>query len=199
MRIIAGRFRGRALAVPAGLATRPTSGRARGALLEILRSRLAGARVADLFAGTGALGLEALSRGAARVDFYESHRPAIAALQKNITQLGVGAQTRVSAGQLPSSLGSGEPYDLALMDPPWRCGHALTVAARLTGRDRLASDGLLVIECPRSEALDEPAFAALGLLLEDRRAYGDTELRFFVRAAAPDAPLTGAEPLRRPS
>lgn len=188
MRIIAGRFRGRPLASPSGLHTRPTSARARGALFEILRSRLEGARVADLFAGTGALGLEALSRGAVHVDFHESGRHALEALRTNIRALGVESATRVVAGHLPDSLGRGEPYDLVFMDPPWRAGHELKVASRLVAVGRLAPDALLVIESPRSEPLDEEALAEIGLLLDDRRAYGDTELRFLSRAPEmPDA------------
>ncbi len=182
MRIIAGRFRGRVLAAPSGLDTRPTSALARGALFEILRGALEGAYVADLFAGTGALGLEALSRGARRVDFYESHRRALAVLQKNIAALGASAQARVISGQLPDSLGVGEPYDLILMDPPWRLGHELKVAARIVARQRLRPGGTLVIESPRAEPLAEATFAELGLTLDDRRRYGDTELRFFARA-----------------
>ena len=194
MRIIAGRFRGRSLVAPHGLETRPTSALARGALFEILRHRIEGARVADLFAGTGALGLEALSRGARKVDFYESGRPALMTLRKNITTLGVGNETRVIQGGLPDTIGAGEPYDLLLMDPPWRDGHELRVASRLVARNRIAKGGLLVIESPRTEPLDEASFANLGLTFDDRRAYGDTELRFFVREPSPPPEHLPAEP-----
>ncbi len=193
MRIIAGRFRGRTLAVPTGMTTRPTSAVARGALFEILRDELEGMRVADLFAGTGALGLEALSRGARRVDFYESFRPALEVLKKNIASIGVGSETRIIKGELPDSLGSGEAYDLILMDPPWRLGHELRVASRIVARQRLATGGLLVVESPRTDPLDESTFADLGLTLDDRRTYGDTELRFFLRAPSPPEALP-AEP-----
>lgn len=189
MRIIAGRFRGRTLAVPTGLTTRPTSAVARGALFEILRDELEGVRVADMFAGTGALGLEALSRGAKRVDFYESLRPALDALKKNIASIGVASETRVIQGELPESLGSGEPYDLILMDPPWRLGHELRVAARIVARNRLRKGGMLVIESPRTDPLEESTFADLGLTLDDRRNYGDTELRFFLREPSPPEAL----------
>lgn len=195
MRIIAGRFRGRPLASPSGTHTRPTAARARGALFEILRTELDGARVADLFAGTGALGLEALSRGASHVDFYETGRAALDALRKNVAALGVAGSTRIVSGSLPDSLGRGEPYDVVFMDPPWRLGHELKVAARLVAADRLARAGLLIIESPRAEPLDEGAFADLGLALHDRRTYGDTELRFFSRAPSmPDALPADPEP-----
>lgn len=193
MRIIAGRFRGRSLDAPSGRQTRPTSALARGALFEILRDRLDEARVADLFAGTGALGLEALSRGARRVDFYENGRAALAVLRKNIHALGVGRETRVITGALPDTLGAGDPYDLVLVDAPWREGHELKVAARLVARQRIARDGLLVIESPRSEPLESSAYADLGLVLEDRRHYGDTELRFFSPGPVPPESLP-AEP-----
>lgn len=179
MRIIAGTFRGRLLQAPTGRETRPTSARARGALFEILRERLDGARVADLFAGTGALGLEALSRGAASVDFYESHRHALIALRTNIEQLGVGRAARVIAAPLPEALGAGPRYQIAFMDPPWREGHELRVARRLMNRDRLEPDGLLIVESPRAEPLEEALWQELGLHMTDRRTYGDTDLRFY--------------------
>lgn len=178
MRIIAGRFRGRALAAPSGRETRPTSGLARGALFEILRGELEDARVADLFAGTGALGLEALSRGASWIDFYEYDRRALVALRKNIESLGVAERTRVIAGRLPEVLGEGEPYDVVLMDPPWRRGFESRVAARLVERRRLSPNGVLVIEIPRGQSLPEIDDGSLGLAPTDQRRYGDTELRF---------------------
>jgi 16S rRNA (guanine966-N2)-methyltransferase len=189
MRIIAGRFRGRVLTAPGGRETRPTSALARGALFEILRGQLQGAYVADLFAGTGALGLEALSRGALRVDFYESQRRPLTALRKNIDTLGVGAETRIVSGRLPEALGLGEPYDVVLIDPPWRQGHELEVASRIMARGRLAAGGLMVIEAPRDDTLAEARYGEMGYVLDDRRRYGDTELRFFSRAETP--PLEG--------
>lgn len=179
MRIIAGEFKGRLLDAPTGRTTRPTSARARGALFEILGPQLEGARVADLFAGTGALGLESLSRGASTVDFYESSRQAQAALRKNIATLGVGSRTRVLTTPLPESLVRGPAYDIVVVDPPWREGHELRVARRLTTHQRLAATGVLVIECPRSEPLESAIWAEIGLTLDDRRNYGDTELRFY--------------------
>ncbi len=101
MRIIAGQWRGRPLAAPAGETTRPTSDRAREGLFSMLASRLGsfeGLRVADLFAGTGALGLEALSRGAAHCTFVERERAAVAAIERNIAKLGAGERSEVRAG-----------------------------------------------------------------------------------------------------
>lgn len=184
MRIISGELRGRPLVAPPGRVTRPTSARARGALFEIIAGDLEGARVADLFAGTGALGLEALSRGAATVDFYESGRSALLALRKNVGTLGVATRCRVVPQSLPDGLTAGEPYSLAFIDAPWREGLELKVARRLVTVGRLAPDGLLVVECPRSEPLEPSMWDELGLTLEDRRTYGDTELRFYRRPSS---------------
>lgn len=193
MRIIAGEFKGRLLEAPTGRTTRPTSARARGALFEILGPVLKGARIADLFAGTGALGLESLSRGASSVDFYESSRPALSALRRNIDMLGAATRTRVVTAQLPESLSRGTAYDIILVDPPWRDGHELRVARRIVELQRLSRDGVIVIECPRSEALETPLWEELGLVLADRRNYGDTELRFYRYAQTPERPSEGDE------
>src|SRR6476619_4298434 len=120
MRIIAGEWRGRPIEAPPGQTTRPTSDRARETLFSMLASRLGnfdGLHVADLYAGSGALGLEALSRGAASATFVESDANAAAAIRRNAEKLGAGARIRVivaSALSLPRS----EPFDLIFADPP---------------------------------------------------------------------------------
>jgi 16S rRNA (guanine(966)-N(2))-methyltransferase RsmD len=154
-------------------------------LFEILKDRIENARVADLFAGTGALGLEALSRGAKSADFYESHRAAVSCVKANVESLGLRTRARIVTTPLPEGLSRGEPYDLVFMDPPWRDGHELRVARKLMNASRLSADGLLVIESPRDEPLEEALWAEIGLALIDKRNYGDTELRFLapLRAA----------------
>src|SRR5262245_4241231 len=122
---MSGRFRGRRLASPAGRDTRPSSGRMRIAVMNILGAgALEGAAVLDLYAGTGASGIEALSRGAARALFVESHRPALAALERNLAALGLGAEearvlrldaVRAASGGVPLPF---EPFRLAFCDPP---------------------------------------------------------------------------------
>lgn len=179
MRIIGGRFRGRSLSAPRGMATRPTGARARVALFDTLAPYLDGARIADLFAGTGALGLEALSRGASHIDFYEQARPALEALRANIALLEVASSTTVIAGALPQSLREGEAYDLVFMDPPWRQALELPVAERLVKTARLSPDALLVVEAAKKDPWDPAAWSSVGLELSDQRAYGDTEMRFF--------------------
>src|SRR4051812_6925565 len=137
MRIVAGAWRGRPIEAPAGEVTRPTSDRTREALFSMLASRLGtfeGLRVADLFAGTGALGLEALSRGAAHCTFVETDRKAIEALRPNAAKLGAGERADMRAqSALPPPPG---PFDLILMDPPYASGLGLKALAAC--RDSLA-------------------------------------------------------------
>jgi 16S rRNA (guanine966-N2)-methyltransferase len=168
VRIIAGAWRGRPLQAPAGQATRPTSDRAREALFSMLASRLGsftGLHVIDLFAGTGALGLEALSRGAASCSFVEQDRAALAALTANIAKLGATA-ARVIAGDATRMVAGG-PYDLALLDPPYRTGLADQALTTLN----LAEAGWASVET----ALDE-RLALAGYTVEVERVYGKAKL-----------------------
>src|SRR5256884_1154461 len=126
VRIIAGEFKGRRLKAPAGDAVRPTGDRVREAWFSILQRPLRGARVLDLFAGSGALGLEALSRGAVSADFVEIHRLAVSSLKVNITLLKVDDRTvvqRVDALKFAEQLHPGQ-YDVAFADPPYARRHA---------------------------------------------------------------------------
>lgn len=179
IRIVAGRYRGRFLKSPAGLETRPTSARTRKALFDILGGRTEDAVVADCFAGTGALGIEALSRGAARVDFYETGRAAAAALRGNLTSLGALDASTIITAPLPGAIRAGPVYDLILMDPPWRQGLESPTIERLLAVGRVGAGTLLVVERDaRDPAVDE-AIASLGLQRTDHRAYGDTVLSMF--------------------
>jgi 16S rRNA (guanine966-N2)-methyltransferase len=173
VRIVAGRWRSRRLETPPGAATRPTSDRVREALFSILGPRVEGARVLDLFAGSGALGLEALSRGAATATFVDSAPAAIAAVRANLRALGAEADVRRADALrfLRAAAGQAAHYDLVLLDPPYR------LAARL-GRELsealpavLAHDALVVSESDRRAPLP------LQLPLKDERRYGDTLIR----------------------
>lgn len=160
MRIIAGVWRGRPLVAPAGKDTRPTGDRAREALFSMLTSRIgsfAGLRVADLFAGTGALGLEALSRGAAHCTFAEADAAALAALRANIEKLGASADVRPG----PVARFAGGPFDLVLADPPYGSGlgHAALAAIRL------APGGWASLE---TAAREDGAVAGLEVMAERR-------------------------------
>ncbi|HEX5012466.1 MAG TPA: 16S rRNA (guanine(966)-N(2))-methyltransferase RsmD [Planctomycetota bacterium] len=167
--ISGGRLRGVRLAVPPGLSTRPTRGRVREALFSIVAEHLPGARVADLYAGSGALGLEALSRGAAHATFVERGAPALACLRRNI------AACRLAPGEYEllitdaQVLAPRQPFDLVLADPPFALRDPLPPALLRPGA--LASGGLLVLEQPGERI----APLRLGALeLRASRSYGDT-------------------------
>ncbi len=195
IRIVAGRFRGRFLKSPPGLDTRPTSARTRKALFDILGGRTSGAVVADCFAGTGALGIEALSRGALRVDFYESGRAAAATLRSNLDGLGATPLGTVVTAPLPAAVRSGPAYDLIFMDPPWRQGLEASTVSRLLEAGRVGPDTLIIVERDQRDTAVDAALLALGLQLADQRAYGDTALSMFERAPLPAAaPSPDLEP-----
>lgn len=134
MRIIAGQWRGRKLSAPAGDNTRPTSDRTRETLFSMLTSRLGSweeLRVADLFAGSGALGLEALSRGAAHAVFAEQDAAAIKTIRANIAHLGALAQCDVRTGSVMSLGPVKAPYDLVMLDPPYKTGAGVVAIEKL--------------------------------------------------------------------
>jgi len=178
MRIIAGRYRGHPIAAPAGRTARPTTDRVREALFSILGSRVEDAAVLDLFAGSGALGLEALSRGAARAVFVDGSARALAALRRNIQRLDVRT-ARVLRGRvaeiLPRLARDGEAFDLVFLDPPYGKGLAGETLARLGRGDLLRPGARLVAE---HEANAAPP-SGEGLTVQDTRRYGDTALSFY--------------------
>lgn len=172
MRIISGDWRGRSLKAPAGTATRPTSDRTREALFSMLASRLGSfeeLRVADLFAGTGALGLEALSRGAAHCTFVENDRAAVSALKSNVETLGANMRADVRAQNAANF--SGGPFHLVLLDPPYASGLGQQAIARLLKTNSLAPGCLVSLETGPGETVDIP-----GLSLEAARQYGKARL-----------------------
>lgn len=156
MRIIAGAWRGRPIEAPPGEATRPTADRVRESLFATLASRLgsfADLRVADLFAGSGALGLEALSRGAAWVTFVEHDRSAASAIRSNAAKLGAGERVEIlgaSALALPRSA----PFDLIFADPPYAPGAGSAAIAAVLAAGWLAPGGWLSVETVRGDAVD---------------------------------------------
>ena len=161
MRIIAGQLRGRPLLAPPGSSTRPTADRVREALFSMLASRLGtfeDLRVADLFAGSGALGFEALSRGAAEAVFVETDSKARAAIQANAAKLGLTDKVRVFGGSalaLPRS----DPFDLILADPPYANGSGSAVVKAVTDAGWLAPGGWLSVETERRDAVDPGDFS----------------------------------------
>jgi 16S rRNA (guanine966-N2)-methyltransferase len=173
MRIIAGAHKGRRLVAPPGAATRPTSDRVREALFSILGARVPDAVVLDLFAGSGALGIEALSRGAASATFVDDAAPAIKAIRRNLEGVeGAEVVRRDARGFMRDASAAGRQYDLVFLDPPYR--HAATLGRELA--EALAvvvsPGGLVVSESDRRGPLELP-----GLPIRDERRYGDTLIR----------------------
>lgn len=169
MRIIAGEWRGRPLAAPAGRTTRPTTDRAREAWMSILQPSMVGARVLDLFAGSGALGLEALSRGAAVATFVEDDPKALAALRANVATLGAEDRVtivRTDAVRFVQGLDVGA-FDIAFADPPYEQGLATAVADRWLAA---AFAHILGVEHSPREPLPGAG---------DPRRYGDTAITFY--------------------
>ncbi len=146
MRVIAGRWGGRRLQAPPGDATRPTSDRVREALFSVLGDRVDGARVLDLFAGSGALGIEALSRGAASATFVDSAPAAIRSLTANLSALGADAEVRRADVRrfLGAASATGRHYDLVFLDPPYRLAGRLGGAGAAGVRAVLAPGGVVV-------------------------------------------------------
>ncbi len=157
MRIIAGKFARNALVAPTGLATRPTADRAREALFNILQHQdwgkeaLVGALVLDVCAGTGALGLEALSRGAAAITFMESEPAAIAAIKQNIAALGVQSLCKILRGDAAAPPRAGQGCNLLFCDPPYHQGWPEKIIPALIAHGWVAPDALLALETARDE------------------------------------------------
>ena len=168
MRIIAGEWKSRRIAPVPGRGVRPTTDRVREAWMSILAGRIRGARVVDLFAGSGALGLEALSRGAAHVTFVERGRRTVRVLERNIRALGAGPRARVIRGDAISHLAAVDDfhYDLALADPPYDRGYTSELAARYRIRPFARE---LWVEHRVGEPVPPDSVA-------EQRRYGDTAL-----------------------
>jgi 16S rRNA (guanine966-N2)-methyltransferase len=161
MRIIAGEWRGRPIEAPAGSLTRPTANRVRESLFSMLASRLGSfeeLRVADLFAGSGALGLEALSRGAEFALFVESDTEAARVLKRNVQSLGAAQRVRILSGSA-EALPPCEPFDLIFADPPYTEGSGTAVVRAVTDADWLAPGGWMSIETSRGESIDPGALS----------------------------------------
>ncbi len=183
MRIIGGRFSGRALVAPKGRDTRPTADRVRQSVFNILAHRegfsFEGVRVIDLFAGSGALGLEAMSRGGAFCLFVETDAAARGAIRENVEALGLYGATRVhrrgadALGDKPAGVGG--PFGLAFLDPPYArdlCGPALTA---LRNGGWLEPRSVAVVE----QGKDETPITAEGFVEDDRRTYGAAQVGFY--------------------
>ncbi len=180
LRVVAGRFRGRRLSVPAGLSIRPTADRVKEALFSSLGDRVAGARVADCFAGTGSLGIEALSRGAAHAVFVERDPAGLAVLRGNLGNLGLdGAEApvtiRAQDALHPRTWAKGLlPLDLVLADPPYGQGLGEALLVALSREPALAPHGWLVLEHERAVEPDHAGWRVVA-----RKRYGETMISTF--------------------
>ena len=189
MRIVAGVHRGRALKAPTGEAVRPTADRVREALFSMLQSgryggdRVQGARVLDACAGSGALGLEALSRGASYCTFVDNAAPAIAAIEANIAKLGEGARSRVVRADATRLPPAPDHCSLVFLDPPYADGIVPAALASLAAGGWLAPDALVAVEHPARTPL-----SADGFIAEASRTYGRTAVTLLL--VRPDTSAT---------
>lgn len=186
MRITGGTLRGRALAAPEGLTTRPTTDRVREALFNVLAHHdwgesgdpLADAIVLDAFAGTGALGLEAVSRGASFACFFEKDRPALRVLRENIDRLKLGERTAILPADATKPPRAQRPCSLVFLDPPYRKGLIPAALKALAAQGWIAPGAMLICETAKKETRD--GLETCKLLLE--KTYGDTTLGFYLFA-----------------
>lgn len=188
MRIISGRARGKKLVEFAGARVRPTADRVREALFSILISRLKsmnGCKVLDLFAGTGALALEALSRGAESALLVDAHQESIRIIQANIDGCRMSDCAQVLRGELPAALAltvKSGPFDLIFMDPPYAQGLAQATLTEIAALELLSKRGIIVVETERGELLPEQ----IGSLTQtDQRHYGVSAITLFERTTLP--------------
>jgi 16S rRNA (guanine(966)-N(2))-methyltransferase RsmD len=179
MRVISGISKGRKLATPKNRSLRPTSDRVKESIFNILRGEMEGKVVLDLFAGTGNLGIEALSRGAKKVVFVEKGRQALRLIQRNLVQFGLDGRSEIIPKDANRAIGilrrRGEFFDLILMDPPYEKGLIQKTLTKLNSHQIYYMDSILVIEHHRREALPHPVN---GWNLIRQRRMGDTVISF---------------------
>ena len=190
MRVIAGRLRRRVLQAPQGLATRPTSDRLRETLFNVLASRMEGARFLDLYAGSGAVGIEAVSRGAVQAVLVERAAPALKVLRGNLEKLGLRGEVQVQAVSVSAFLRRGRPgsaaqFDVVFLDPPYDAAEEYALALGMLGgetRGLLAGDAVVVAEHRRKDKLEERYGGLSRLRLLEQ---GDAALSFYEAAVSP--------------
>jgi 16S rRNA (guanine966-N2)-methyltransferase len=179
MRIISGTSKGRKFATPRSQSLRPTSDRVKESIFNILRVEMEGNVVLDLFAGTGNLGIEALSRGAKKAIFVEKERQAIRFIQRNLTQLGLEERSEIVPKDTNRAIGilkqRGKSFDLILMDPPYEKGLIQKTLIKLSSHPIYHKDSILVIEHNRREPLPD---TVAGWNLIRQRRIGDTIISF---------------------
>ena len=155
MRVITGTARGRVLKELEGLETRPTTGKVKESLFSIIQFDIEGRRVLDLFAGTGQLGIEALSRGAAECVFVERRSDAVHLVQENLALCRLTDRAHVRQGDALAYLRSGEKFDLVFLDPPYASGNLERALELITNIDIMSGNGIIVCETPADHTLPE--------------------------------------------
>lgn len=183
MRITGGRVKGRVLAAPKGLDIRPTTDRVREAIFSIIGQDLSGLNVLDLFAGTGSLGLEALSRGAGHALFIDHSQESIHLIRKNLARCGFQHAGAVLKKNLAKGIPRGHPllaahnFDLVFLDPPYGKGLVPAVLGEFSERDMIPANLRVVAETPKNDILPA-SFGSLRMV--DTRAYGDTRISIYI-------------------
>lgn len=183
MRVITGIAKGRKLKTSKGLDVRPTSDRAKESLFNVLGSRVVESRILDLFAGSGAIGIEALSRGANRAVFVDSSPSSCRLVEENLRNTGLTANAEIlrhdTSGALRSLAGKGEKFDLIFLDPPYQKGFVAPTLEQAAGAGLLSEHGLIVVEHSRRE----PVPASVGQFHVSRQlVFGDTLLSIYRRS-----------------
>jgi len=182
MKIIAGRFKSRVMKMPEGI--RPTSDKVRGAFFEILKDRIEGANFLDLYCGSGAIGIEAFSRGAKAISFVDNNFQCIRALKKNLALLGISdlSSIEIYNKDVPRALrefyAKSLSFDIVFLDPPYRKELAKNTLIAISDCDILARNVIIVVEAYKKESLPDAA----GMLKKVRTyRYGDTKLEFYYK------------------
>jgi 16S rRNA (guanine966-N2)-methyltransferase len=187
MRVISGASKGRKLATQRGQALRPTSGRIKESIFSVLGGNVEGKVVLDLFAGTGNLGIEALSRGAGKAFFAEQGRQALSLIQKNLAQCGLEGQARILPGDALRAIGildaKGESFDLIFMDPPYERGLVARTFGKLQTHRIYHEGSILVVQRDRREPLPDPLE---GWRLIREKKTGDTIVSYLTPSFSSD-------------
>ena len=189
MRVISGTIKGRRLQTVSGCAVRPTSDRVKESMFNILADRCRDAKVLDLYAGSGALGIEAISRGAGSVVFIDSSKHALTVLRQNLKHCNIEKQARVIRHNIERNLNcleeSGLSFDMIFMDPPYRRNLVAKTLRHLMRCDVLANHGIIIAEHEPRCPID---LSGICLTLIDTRRYGSTQLSFFTESHGIAAP-----------
>lgn len=194
MRIITGKYKGRKLETPVGYDVRPTSDKVKEAVFSMLMYEVEGAVCADLFAGTGNLGLEALSRGAAKCYFSDNDRASIALVKANVEKCGAEGESVIISGDYMKALRRiSEPLDLIFLDPPYESGYYGKALETIDSLDLLSQNGIIIAE--HGKRIDLPDQVG-GLCCFKRRHYGKSDVSLYARSTsvhAADTEIPGGE------